>query len=129
MENRRWLVFANNNNCRHDKAFAEQGFVSWNPQNRKFRVGDTVYLYMSKDCGVRFKTRVVEVNVQREDLRYWTVKPTDGLTCKLELVAEYEGNALSATEMMKHGFKGGGSIELPLCNNVQLLDYIEEQFK
>ena len=25
MENRRWLVFANNDNCRHDKAFAEQG--------------------------------------------------------------------------------------------------------
>ena len=24
--------------------------------------------------------------------------------------------------------KGGGSIELPLCGNTQLLDYIEEQF-
>jgi hypothetical protein len=43
-------------------------------------------------------------------------------------VAEYEGDALDESMLMEHGFKGGGSIELPLCGNTQLLDYIEEQF-
>lgn len=129
MGNRRWLVYANNENCQHDRAFAEQGFVSWNPHNRKFCVGDIVYMYMSKDCSVRFKTRVVEVKVPRADWKYWKVKPKDGLTCKLEFVAEYNGDALTGTEMMKHGFKGGGSIELPMYSNVELLDYIEELFR
>ena len=129
MENRRWLVYANNENCNHDKAFAELGFISWNPQNRKFCVGDIVYIYMSKDCAVRYKTKVTAIKIQREDWEYWYVTPTEGLSCKLELVAEYNGTLLTSVEMKKHGFKGGRSIELPMCNNDQLLDYIEEQFK
>lgn len=46
--NRRWLVFANNEKCNHGRAFAEQGFVSWNPHSRKFAVGDTVFLFFSR---------------------------------------------------------------------------------
>ena len=127
-DNRRWLVYANETNCNHVKAFAEMGYVSWNPQNRKFRVGDIVYMFLSNDRSVRFKTKVVEVGVRRSDFQYWHIKPNDGYTCKLEYVAEYNGEALSEEELRKHGFKGGGSIELPMCGNTELLDYIEEQF-
>ena len=127
-QNRRWLVFANNEKCNHGRSFAEQGFVSWNPHRRKFAVGDTVYLFFSQDRAVRVKAEVVEVGVPRADKAYWNVIPPEDRTCKLQLVAEYEGDALNESVLMGHGFKGGGSIELPMCGNTQLLDYIEEQF-
>lgn len=126
--NRRWLVFANNEKCNHGRSFAEQGFVSWNPHKRKFAVGDTVYLFFSQDRAVRIKAEVVEVGVPREDQAYWNITPPDDKTCKLQLVAEYDGDALNESVLIEHGFKGGGSIELPLCGNTKLLDYIEEQF-
>ena len=126
--NRRWLVFANNEKCNHGRSFAEQGFVSWNPHSRKFAVGDTVYLFFSQDRAVRVKAEVVEVGVPRADKAYWNIPPSDDKTCKLQLVAEYDGDALNESMFMEHGVKGGGSIELPLCGNTQLLDYIEEQF-
>ena len=69
--NRRWLVFANNEKCNHGRAFAEQGFVSWNPHSRKFAVGDTVFLFFSQDRAVRVKAEVVEVGVPRADKAYW----------------------------------------------------------
>ena len=127
-ENRRWLVYANETNCNHVKAFAEMGYISWNPQNRKFRVGDIVYMFLSSDRSVRFKTKVIETDVRRTDFQYWNVKHNDGITCKLEYVSEYDGDALHENVLKIHGFKGGGCIELPMCGNTELLDYIEEQF-
>ena len=126
--NRRWLVFANNNKCDHERAFAELGFVSWNSHSRKFSVGDTVYLFFSKYRAVRVKAEVVETGVPRKDQAYWSTPPSDDFTCKLKFIAEYEGDALNEAVLMEQGFKGGGSIELPLCGNAQLLDYIESKF-
>ena len=126
--NRRWLVFANESRCNHVKAFSEIGYVSWNPHNRKFRVGDYVYMFLSIDRNVRFKAKVTEVNVPRTDQKYWNCKISSSPTCKLDFVTEYNGDLLSEDELRKHGFKGGGSIEQPMCGNKELLDYIEEVF-
>lgn len=126
--NRRWLVYANESNCKHSKAFAEIGYVSWNPHNRKFREGDIVYMFLSTDRSVRFKTVVSAVNVPRTDQKYWNFTPSNTPTCKLDFVAEYNGELLNEEELKKNGFKGGGSIELPMCGNKELLDYIEEIF-
>ena len=100
--NRRWLVFANNEKCNHGRAFAEQGFVSWNPHSRKFAVGDTVYLFFSQDRAVRVKAKVVEVGVPRADKAYWNIPPSDDKTCKLQLVAEYNGDALNESVLMEN---------------------------
>lgn len=100
--NRRWLVFANNEKCNHGRSFAEQGFVSWNPHSRKFAVGDTVYLFFSQDRAVRVKAKVVEVGVPRADKAYWNIPPSDDKTCKLQLVAEYNGDALNESVLMEN---------------------------
>ena len=100
-QNRRWLVFANNEKCNHGRSFAEQGFVSWNPHGRKFAIGDTVYLFFSQDRAVRVKAEVVEVGVPRADKAYWNVTPPEDRTCKLQLVAEYEGDALNESVLME----------------------------
>lgn len=127
-KNRRWLVSANASRCNHTKAFAEIGYVSWNPHNRKFREGDIVYMFISTDRCVKFKTIVSAVNVPRTDQKYWSTKPSNEPTCKLNFIAEYNGSLLDEEELKKHGFKGGGSIELPSCGNDELLDYIENVF-
>jgi hypothetical protein len=46
----------------------------------------------------------------------------------LELVSEYRGPELNESELKKHGFKGGRSIEKPMYNNDQLFDYIDDIF-
>lgn len=127
-DNRRWLVYANESMCNHAKSFSEIGYVSWNPHNRKFNVGDYVYMFLSTDRCVRFKAKVTATNIPRSDHKYWSIAPHDSRTCKLDFVAEYNGELLNEDELKKHGFKGGGSIEQPMCGNKTLLDYIEDIF-
>ena len=88
-QNRRWLVFANNEKCNHGRSFAEQGFVSWNPHRRKFAVGDTVYLFFSQDRAVRVKAKVVEVGVPRADKAYWNVTPPNDLIAADQMYHPY----------------------------------------
>ena len=67
-------------------------------------------------------------NCKREDQAFWVEKAPDDITYKLELLEEYDGTMLSEQELCKHGFKGGRSLEIPSCNNVELLSYIKSQF-
>lgn len=50
------------------------------------------------------------------------------MTWRPEAVREFRGRSLNEVELYKYGFKGGRSIRRPLCNNTELLDYIESQF-
>ena len=49
-------------------------------------------------------------------------------TFKLELVEEYNGDALSETKLLEHGFHGGRSLQHPMKNNPELFEYIQKQF-
>lgn len=71
---------------------------------------------------------VTAENVEREDYAFWVEKAPSDKTYRLELLEEYDGTLLSEREMFKHGFKGGKSLEVPNCNNKQLLDYIKTVF-
>lgn len=65
-----WLVYANEKKCDHTKSLKELGLISW-VNKYKFQVGDIVYVYVSDEKYVRFKTVVSEVNVPRKDGAYW----------------------------------------------------------
>lgn len=128
VENRKWLVFVNDAECDYERAFAEHGYVYINSKNRHINEGDTVYLYVASKKRVQYDTMVVAIDVKRQDNDYWNVPPPKGVTCKLEMIGEYKGKALSLSKLKKNGFNGEKTIKLPICNNTELLDYIEDEF-
>lgn len=73
--------------------------------------------------------KVVAKDCDRTDIAYWQVKPNMHFTYKLELVKEYTGNKLDEEDLIQHGFNGGRSIQHPLKNNVELLNYIDSVFE
>lgn len=128
-EHRNWLVFAKRTKCHHAEALHNLGFINWREgQNFKMSIGDYVYLYVSDERRVRFKTQVVAKHCERQDGKYWTKTAPHDLTYKLEFRDEYNGNELDDAVLREHGFSGGGSIETPSYKNTELLDYIESVF-
>ena len=126
--NRTWLAFANRKRCRHADAILSLGFISWRMGRARFSIGDVVYLFMSDERCVRFKMVVTAENCKREDQAYWVETPPNDITYKLELLEEYDGTKLSEQELRKHSFKGGRALEIPSCNNVELINYIKSVF-
>ena len=94
----------------------------------QFKVGDIVYLFMSNTRNVRFKTQVVADNCKREDSEYWLEQAPTDITFRLKLVAEYSGDQLNESVLIKHGFKGGRSLQTPSYKNENLMDYIKSIF-
>lgn len=129
METKRWLAFANRKRCNHAQALSELGFINWTMNHVSFNIGDIVYLFLSDEKRVRFKTVVVAKNCRREDCKYWVEPAPNDTTFKLDLISEYYGTELNDSELKKYGFKGGGSIEKPMYSNTQLFDYIDEVFQ
>ena len=129
MGRKNWLVFANRDKCHHAEALYELGFINWKARKSfKMSIGDFVYLYVSDDRRVRFKTQVVAENCEREDNKYWQVEPSYDPTYKLEYRDEYNGHELDDAVLREHGFNGGGSILTPNYKNRKLLDYIQSVF-
>lgn len=121
--NRTWLAFANRKRCRHTDAIHCLGFINWRMGRAHFSIGDIVYLFMSDERRVRFKMVVTAENCEREDQSFWVATPPNDITYKLELLEEYEGTMLSEKELCKYGLKGGKSLEVPNCNNKELIGY------
>lgn len=128
MKNKNWLVFANRDKYHHAEALHGLGFINWQEgKNFKMNIGDYVYLYVSNERRVQFKTQVVDIHSERQDDKYWLEPVPHGPTYKLEFRDEYKGKELNEDILHKHKFKGGGSIQHPICKKT-LLDYIESIF-
>ena len=127
--NRSWLVFANEDICDHYKSLNEAGFISWKRNDRRYKMreGDIVYIFSSTERKIIYKTEIV-CSEKRADSRYWKTTPPNDITWRLKSVQEYNGQALDEPTMKLKGFKGGGSIQTPMCNNPELFEYIENQF-
>lgn len=102
-----WLAFAQRKHCHHREALMELGYINWTMYRTNFEIGDIVFLFMSAERKVAFKTKVVAKNCNRTDIAYWQSKPNMYYTYKLELTKVYTGNKLSEEDLTKHGFKGG----------------------
>lgn len=131
MKNKNWLVFAKHDKCHHADALCNLGFINWKEgRNFKMSIGDYVYIFVSNERRVRFKTQVVAEHCERQDGEYWINKEDihNGPTYKLELRDEYEGHELDDAILREHGFNGTLSIQHPIYKNTKLLEYIESVF-
>lgn len=126
--NRTWIAFANRKRCRHADAILNLGFISWRMGRARFAIGDIVYLFMSDERCIRFKMVVTADHQERQDKDYWVEKAPNDKTYKLELLEEYNGSQLTEAVLLQHGYKGGKSLEIPNCNNLQLINYIKSIF-
>lgn len=126
---KKWLVFANRNMWHHKESLHEIGFISWTMHRTNFSIGDEVYLFMSDERRVRFKTVVVADNCVRGDEMYRVDrKVSQYLTYKLELASESLNDNLKEEYLVKHGFNGGRSLQTPMYNNPELFEYITPFF-
>ena len=123
-----WLAFAQRKHCHHREALLNLGYINWTMYRTNFKVGDIVYLFMSDERSVCFKTKVVAKDCDRTDIKYWKIQPNMHFMFKLDLVKEYCGDKLKEEELTKHGFKGGKSLQHPIKNNEELFKYINEVF-
>lgn len=126
-KNKYWLVFANAKRCNHYASLVETGFISWKKARNNFAIGDIVYVFSSAERKIIFKTEVIGIE-ERADSKYWIEKAPKDITWRLRAIQEYKGDALDEDSLMQHGFKGGRSLQHPMCNNPELFEYIEEQF-
>ena len=128
MENRTWLVKANETKCNHRRAFGELGMISWRMDTTKFSVGDVVYVYFPDRRQVEIKAVVTEINAKRYDLKFWKETPTNNVCATLKKLV-YKGNdpALSEIELLKHGYKKGCA-QQPMYNNPELFEYLNGVF-
>lgn len=124
---KRWIAFANANRCDHYASLKEAGFISWKKERNNFAIGDIVYLFNSFERKIIFKTEV-ERQEMRADGKYWKETPPNHMTWRLKAITEYTGECLNEEQLVRHGFKGGRSLQHPSCNNTELLDYIESEF-
>ena len=126
---KKWLAYANREMFRHADALHEIGFICWTMHRTNFTIGDEVYLFMSDERRIRFKTRVVADNFVRGDAKYRIDGgATDNLTYKLELEAESMSDGLTEDNLVNHGFNGGRSLQKPMHNNPELFEYITPFF-
>lgn len=128
MANKKWLAFAKRESCHHAEAIHDLDFINWTMNRTNFCIGDIVYLFMSDERRVRFKTQVVAEGCKREDNAYWQKTPTRYETYKLKLIKEYNGHELDEEVLMDYGFNGGRSIQHPMSNNPSLFKYIDSVF-
>lgn len=77
-----WLAFAQRKSCHHREALMELGYINWTMHRTNF---DIVFLFMSDERKVAFKTKVVAKDCDRIDIAYWQIKPNMHFTYKLEL--------------------------------------------
>ena len=126
-----WLISANPNMFDHDAAFRKWGYCDW-IQFGNFDIGDTVYLYASKQCGyIKFKTEVIKNNMKFEQIdkddSLWLdthdLKRQEAKYSRLKLVKRIDDNKLTLNRLRLHGLKNAPQRSKKLDG--ELLKYIE----
>ena len=126
-----WLISANPNMFDHDAAFRKWGYCDW-IQFGNFEIGDTVYLYASKQCGyIKFKTEVIKNNMKFEQIdkddSLWLdthdLKRQEAKYSRLKLVKRIDDNKMTLNRLRLHGLKNAPQRSKKLDG--ELLKYIE----
>ncbi|PSU90435.1 hypothetical protein C0W35_16255 [Photobacterium kishitanii] len=131
-----WLISANSNIYDHSKSFSDHGFIDWKQGITKYKINDTVYIYVTKpEQKIRYKCIVEKVGLDSTDVRkdeeYW-VNPIDykqslvGFFVRLKLVEKVNTKLLDLDSLRVNGLKNAPQGPKKLSGD--LLSYIEDNF-
>lgn len=109
----KWIISANSNYFDHSRAFHEKGYIDWK-QTVNYKVGDIVYLYMTKPISkIQFKTEVTAIDMGENDITdfsdYWKIEIPNREThqkvryARLKLLKEFENDIFSFEMVKKYG--------------------------
>jgi len=131
-----WLISANSKVYEHSRSFSDYGFVDWKQGNTKYKVGDTVYIYVTQpEKKIKYKCIVEKVNLTSLDMRpdkeYWVnqAEYKDSLTgnfIRLKLIERANSNLLNLDHLRNNGLKNAPQGPKKLTG--ELLDYIGKNF-
>lgn len=136
-EQRIWLAYANTNKFNAIRCFRVLGHSFWKMNKRKFQVGDIVYLYVSSEERVMYKTKVKAIDLFQEswdDDSYWSDKERNKARGKrrmlLVLTGEYQGNELNEVRLREYGLPEKKSpLEQPVYKAyIDCIRYIDDCF-
>lgn len=131
-----WLMSANAKMYDHASSFAHHGSIDWRQVNRKFSVGEIVYIYCTSPVSsIKYKCQITKLNMSfseiRDDKEYWFdeeeyKKSLNGKFFNLKLLDEVTSFKLSLEELQKHGLKTAP--QGPMHIDGELLTYISSVF-
>lgn len=91
---------------------------------------DTVYLYIVNESRIRYKAYVVDVNVPRNDEKYWQGPPPLGPVCKLKLTSMSVGWMLCGPNLRGYDYKlyNIDNMTSPILIKDELLAFIDKHY-
>lgn len=136
-EHKIWMITAKRSTFLVAECLAKYGEYHWQQSRYNINPGDTIYIYISEDCEIKYKMVVDSINIKYDQ---WMVKEEEFWIDKdrinqdeseteyalLRLVAISKTGKLTEKNLMKYGFLRApqGTKEL----EGDLLKYIERRF-
>ena len=131
-----WLISANSKIYDHAQSFATNGYIDWRQGNRKYNIGDTVYIYCAKPVKqLLYKTVVEKINLTKEtmtdDKQFWRdvneyYSALDGYFFRLRLLEQADRTELKYQYLLKNGLKQAP--QGPIKMLPQLKKYVDKFF-
>ena len=128
-----WILPANRKMYNHELAFEELGTIDWRDINRKFNVGDIVYIYSTKPISsLQYKCLVIETKIpfsnKIDDTEFWEPKYVEQdpnrTYVRLKLLSKFNYEELHLDELKKQGLNAAP--QGPSRLNYELVIYIEQ---
>lgn len=120
-----WLISANGNIYDHASAFAKWGYIDWRQGNRKYSIGDNIYIYCTRPLKrVMYKTEIIKTYLTKDEIQndyeFWYNKKEfsssiDGYFSRLKLIEQVNRDELSLDLLKENGLKSApqGPMKLP----------------
>ena len=131
-----WILPCNPNSYRIFAAFTDLDEIDWR-QNRKYSVGDVVYIYCSHSwCYIAYKAVITQTDIPRDnsidDSRYVIGPGSYGQADKyirIRKIGSATSKQLTIKNMRAHGLNENATLPGPMrVSSPELQKYIEDNF-
>lgn len=132
-----WLISANGNLYDHEAAFDKFGYIDWRQNNRRYQVGDIVYIYCTRPiCKVRYMAIVDREGMSfdeiTDDREFWSdstkyEEAQSGTYVRLRLLKKKDSEKLNLDALRNHGLYNAP--QAPIKVKDDLDKFLKESFE